>query len=177
MNHLSSTILNYFPSSFKLNDETNQTHISFAFGYGSGVLKQKHDIHRSSKKENQIDLVLAVNDSFKFHEENLKINADHYSFLRHFGPSTITRLQEHRGARIYFNPYAKFQDDPSTLYKYGIISHRHLIRDLLDWETLYIAGRLQVLSFDRLSMILSFNISCSFRNRCACLKSIHQIKI
>jgi translocator assembly and maintenance protein 41 len=53
-------------------------------------------------------------------------------------------MQETRGARIYFNPYVKFNNDSNTLYKYGIISRKHLIKDLLDWETLYIAGRLQV---------------------------------
>ena len=120
--------------------------MSFAFGYGSGVLKQQQDLTKSTN-QNQIDLILAVNNSFRFHEENLKLNPHHYSCLRHFGTSTIARIQETKGARIYFNPYIKFPNDPNnTLYKYGIISRKHLIRDLLDWETLYVAGRLQVIN-------------------------------
>jgi translocator assembly and maintenance protein 41 len=146
MTEFSSNILTNFPSNYTTNGSIDQQHIAFAFGYGSGVLKQQQDT-KKSKSQNQIDLILAVNNSFKFHEENLKLNPTHYSFLRYFGASTITRMQETRGARIYFNPYVKFNNDFNTLYKYGIISRRHLIRDLLDWETLYVAGRLQVCFF------------------------------
>lgn len=148
MTEFASQILANFPSTYSINGQTDpQQHIPFAFGYGSGVLKQQQDINKSNTSPNQVDLILAVNNSFKFHEANLQMNPYHYSFLRHFGVSTITRMQETRGARIYFNPYVKFRDDPNTLYKYGVISRRHLIRDLLDWETLYVAGRLQVKSF------------------------------
>lgn len=143
MTEFSSQILSNFPSTYSISDQSDQAQIPFAFGYGSGVLKQQQDINKTNQ-QNQVDLILAVNNSLKFHEANLKLNPSHYSFLRHFGVSTITRMQETRGARIYFNPYVKFQNDPHTLYKYGVISRRHLIRDLLDWETLYVAGRLQV---------------------------------
>jgi translocator assembly and maintenance protein 41 len=160
MTEFSYNILANFPSTYTTNGYTNQQHIAFAFGYGSGVLKQQQDIQKLTTSQNQIDLILAVNNSFKFHQENLKINSHHYSFLRHFGASTITRVQETRGARIYFNPYIKFNNDPNVLYKYGIISRRHLIKDLLDWETLYVAGRLQVSFFSR-KLILIFY---SFRN-------------
>jgi translocator assembly and maintenance protein 41 len=143
MTEFSSKLLANFPSTYTTNGHINQQNITLAFGYGSGVLKQQQDTKKTSS-QNQIDLILAVNNSFKFHEENLKMNPHHYSFLRHFGASTITRMQETRGARIYFNPYIKFDNDSNTMYKYGIISRKHLIRDLLDWETLYVAGRLQV---------------------------------
>ncbi|UJR35655.1 hypothetical protein I4U23_028405 [Adineta vaga] len=142
MSEFSSELLNNFPTTYTTNGIGEQAQISFAFGYGSGVLKQQQDIKKTAN-QNQVDLILTVNNSFRFHEENLKLNPLHYSFLRHFGPSTITRVQETKGARIYFNPYIKFNNDNNTLYKYGIISRKHLIRDLLDWETLYVAGRLQ----------------------------------
>ena len=102
------------------------------------------------------------------------MNPYHYSFLRYFGASTITRMQETRGARIYFNPYVKFNNDSNTLYKYGIISRKHLIRDLLDWETLYVAGRLQV-KF----LFLKINSSYLFflRNLFVLYKLINPIKI
>ncbi|CAM4751680.1 unnamed protein product [Rotaria magnacalcarata] len=142
MTEFSSKILSNFPSTYAINEQSEQQHIVFAFGYGSGVLKQQQDIQESTS-QNQIDLIFVVNHSFKFHEENLQLNPHHYSFLRYFGVSTIAKIQETRGARIYFNPYVKLNNDSNTLYKYGIISRRHLIRDLLDWETLYVAGRLQ----------------------------------
>jgi hypothetical protein len=171
MKEFSSNILTNFPSTYTINGQTNQQHITFAFGYGSGVLKQQQqqDIKKTTTT-NQIDLILAVNNSFKFHEENLKINPNHYSFLRYFGVSTITRMQETRGARIYFNPYVKFNNDTNTLYKYGIISRKHLIRDLLDWETLYIAGRLQVNFFSSMNnfyiyLVFFVETSSGYRNR------------
>jgi mitochondrial translocator assembly and maintenance protein 41 len=145
MTQLSSNILRHFPSIYKHNERVDQAHLAFAFGYGSGVLKQQ-DADEPSNKQKQVDLILVVNNSVRFHEDNLNMNVHHYSFLKHFGVSTITRLQEMRGARIYFNPYVRLNDESNTLYKYGIISRRHLIRDLLDWETLYVAGRLQVCS-------------------------------
>ena len=110
MSQFSSDILQNFPSTYTSNGNSTQQHITFGFGYGSGVLKQQQDAKKATS-QNQIDLILAVNNSFKFHEENLKMNPNHYSFLRHFGPSTITRTQETRGARIYFNPYVKFTND------------------------------------------------------------------
>ncbi|CAF3704641.1 unnamed protein product [Rotaria socialis] len=142
MTEFSSKILSNFPSTYAINEQSEQQHIVFSFGYGSGVLKQQQDIQEPTSL-NQIDLIFVVNHSFKFHEENLQLNPHHYSFLKYFGVSTIAKIQETRGARIYFNPYVKLNNDSNTLYKYGIISRRHLIRDLLDWETLYVAGRLQ----------------------------------
>ncbi|CAF0749142.1 unnamed protein product [Didymodactylos carnosus] len=137
-------ILTHFPQ-FNDNDLIN-----FSFGYGSGVIKQQQDIDKpNSNVQNQIDLILSVKNSYQFHQENLKINYTDYSYLRYFGASTITRFQENSGARIYFNPYVRINND---MIKYGIISRRHLIRDLLDWETLYVAGRLhkpvRLLKFD-----------------------------
>ncbi|CAF4832565.1 unnamed protein product [Rotaria socialis] len=143
MTEFSSKILSNFPSTYAINEQSEQQHIVFSFGYGSGVLKQQQDIQEPTSL-NQIDLIFVINHSFKFHEENLQLNPHHYSFLKYFGVSTIAKIQETRGARIYFNPYVKLNNDSNTLYKYGIISRRHLIRDLLDWETLYVAGRLQV---------------------------------
>jgi mitochondrial translocator assembly and maintenance protein 41 len=115
MTELDPDILRYFPSKYDTNERVDQDHFPFAFGYGSGVLKQKQKVNLSSPTINQVDLILVVNNSLKFHEANLKDNAHHYSFLRHFGASTITRLQETRGARIYFNPFVKLNPDSNTL--------------------------------------------------------------
>ena len=49
-------------------------------------------------------------------------------------------FQEKLGARIYYNPHVKVNN---VLIKYGVVSMHHLTRDLEEWETLYLAGRLQ----------------------------------
>lgn len=44
-----------------------------------------------------------MEDSKIWHAENLKRNYQHYSFLRWFGPSVITNVQENYGGSIYYN--------------------------------------------------------------------------
>lgn len=87
-----------------------------------------------------IDLVLAVDDSLAWHRENLHRNPSHYSFLRYGGARTIDSLQKFGGGRIYYNTLVKI--NPSTYIKYGVISTDDLINDLLDWNTMYVSGRL-----------------------------------
>ena len=55
------------------------------------------------------------------------------------GARAIAELQENWGAKFYFNTLIPFEDG---LIKYGIISKKALVADLLDWESLYAAGRL-----------------------------------
>nr|CAG4645551.1 EOG090X06VP [Lynceus sp. MCZ IZ 141354] len=86
-----------------------------------------------------LDLIFVVEDPFEWHQENFKVNRKHYSALKWLGPAGIASFQEHWAARVYFNtlvPYNK------GLLKYGVISKASLITDLLDWEWLYISGRL-----------------------------------
>jgi translocator assembly and maintenance protein 41 len=56
------------------------------------------------------------------------------------GPKVLGDMQDKFGAKAYFNTLIPFEDG---LIKYGVISRSNLIADLLDWESLYIAGRLQ----------------------------------
>ena len=137
MNLFYSNILNKFPTK----------HIKFAFAYGSGVFKQ---LENEKASENMIDFVFVVDDSIKFHMENLKQNASHYSFLKHFGPFYLSKLQNEFGAACYYNTLVpmKLQMNNSNeiktqLIKYGIMSEEALIRDLFDWDYLYMSGRLQ----------------------------------
>lgn len=106
-----------------------------------------------------IDLVLAVDRPLEWHRENLSLNRAHYSgAMRALGPRWIASAQQHFGAKIFYNTLVEVpgglsdlvdqdhrdQDHSQTpqLIKYGVISTADLLNDLLDWETLYIAGRL-----------------------------------
>lgn len=111
---------------------------SFAFAYGSRV---KLQLNQPLVAGDLIDLIIAVDDPLDFHRKNLEINQSHYSFLKYFGPRAVTRIQERMGAKIYYNPYVAV-DDGKEQIKYGVIKTQDLINDLLDWETLYVSGRL-----------------------------------
>ncbi|ERE67235.1 MMP37-like protein [Cricetulus griseus] len=112
--------------------------LSLAFAYGSAVYRQAGP---SAQQENpMLDLVFTVDDPVSWHEKNLKKNWSHYSFLKLLGPRIIASVQNNFGAGVYFNPLIMCD---GKLIKYGVISTGTLIDDLLNWNNLYIAGRLQ----------------------------------
>lgn len=135
-------ILSVFP------EETTK----FAFGYGSGVFINENSM---------IDLILCVENVTKWHETNLATNRDHYATLpMMLGPDFISAVQE-LGAGCYFNPMVKIKlnnednDDINNnnnnekevtsqqrLVKYGVISESRLKDDLMEWDSMYIAGRM-----------------------------------
>ena len=53
-------------------------------------------------------------------------------------PKLVADAQERVGARLLFNTLVPFE---SGLIKYGVISRAAMLADLLDWESLYAAGR------------------------------------
>ncbi|KAK7791424.1 hypothetical protein R5R35_014449 [Gryllus longicercus] len=112
--------------------------ITLCFAYGSGVMKQSG---QSTGKRNMIDLVIAVEDPYKWHEQNILWNPHHYSSLRWFGHNFVASYQENWGAKMYFNTLIKLPDS-DTMIKYGVISRASLVTDLLDWNDLYVSGRL-----------------------------------
>lgn len=116
-------------------------HIKFAFAYGSGVFNQLENNTKSSKA--MIDFVFVVDDSIKFHDKNLELNSSHYSFLKYVGPYYLNRIQNNFGAACYYNTLVPLKiDTENFLIKYGIVSEEALIRDLYDWDYLYLSGRL-----------------------------------
>ena len=139
MNLFYSKILNQLPN------------VKYAFAYGSGVFKQLNNNEPAVRAatSNMIDFVLVVEDSVKFHSENLQQNKSHYSFLRVLGARNLARLQDDVSAGCYYNtlvPLSIEFDNKQTqqqLIKYGVINEKTLIRDLFDWDYLYISGRLQ----------------------------------
>jgi translocator assembly and maintenance protein 41 len=118
-------ILSHFP----------QRSLQFVFAYGSGVFRQQN----SDMAKNMIDFVFAVDNPIAWHQENLKTNWKHYSTLKYLGPKYLTHIQDSIGARIYYNTLVPCE---GRLIKYGVITMKSLIDDLLDWETLYVSGRL-----------------------------------
>lgn len=112
--------------------------INFCFAYGSGVMKQSG---ASSKTSNMIDLILAVNDPQNWHQQNIKMNPSHYSFLKWLGEGSVAAYQDHWGAKVYFNTLVPIPSE-NVMIKYGVVSRTSLVSDLLDWSELYLAGRL-----------------------------------
>lgn len=116
--------------------------IRYTFGYGLGVFPQAGYEKNASKP--QIDLVHVVNDAVDFHTTNTKQYPEHYSFLRLLGVPAIVKVQE-LGAGVYYNPYVSMKDSEGNenMIKYGVVTVDDLLKDLTEWETFYLAGRLQ----------------------------------
>lgn len=131
--------------------------VNYAFAYGSGVFPQS-DATASRVTQSphpnppeailkwqkgggkMIDFIIATRFTQHFHSLNLSKHKNHYSFLGHLGSAVVSRVQDNYGAGVYFNPYI---DINGTLIKYGVVNLQTLQRDLTDWDTLYLAGRLQ----------------------------------
>ncbi|KAK9869477.1 hypothetical protein WA026_003232 [Henosepilachna vigintioctopunctata] len=109
--------------------------LNFCFAYGSAVKKQL----TNDSKDNMIDLIFCVDNSQKWHELNMKQNPSHYSSLKYLGHNFVSKFQENFGAKIYFNTLVPLE---GVIVKYGVISTKDSITDLLEWSDLYLAGRL-----------------------------------
>ena len=87
-----------------------------------------------------IDFIFGVSHTQHWHSLNLHQHRDHYSTIGSLGSSFVSRVQDKWGAGVYFNPYVTVN---GTLIKYGVVNLDTLCRDLSQWDTLYLAGRLQ----------------------------------
>ncbi|XP_076246476.1 uncharacterized protein LOC143186654 [Calliopsis andreniformis] len=118
-------ILKSFPKNMK-----------FCFAYGSAAFKQK-----DNESNNMLDLIFVVRNVNQWHAQNLELNFKHYAQpLRFLGPRVISNVQEKWGAKVYYNTLVKMAGE--TTVKYGVISEVSLVEDLLDWNDLYLSGRL-----------------------------------
>ena len=120
---LMEQVLSHFP----------QRNLRYVFAYGSAVFQQHGN---SPIGTNMLDFVFAVDEPKEWHKENMKRNWKHYSSLKYLGSNYVSKIQNNFGARVYYNTLVQCEN---RLIKYGVIS---LINDLLDWETLYVSGRL-----------------------------------
>jgi mitochondrial translocator assembly and maintenance protein 41 len=154
----------------------------FAFAYGSAVSPQAASKSVSMRNDNynmvsssrmrvrqgkMLDLIFAVDNPVAWHSQNLARNSGHYSLLRCLGPQTIAAVQA-KGAGVYYNPAAMVNNQVLRfvhwqsrsglkssclqLIKYGVIGIDRLKQDLLEWNYLYIAGRLHKPVSDSLRM-------------------------
>ena len=87
-----------------------------------------------------IDFIFGVSYTQHWHSLNLQQHRSHYSAVGSLGSSLVSNIQDAWGAGVYFNPYITVN---GTLIKYGVVNLDTLCRDLSQWDTLYLAGRLQ----------------------------------
>lgn len=134
--------------------------IRYAFAYGSGVFPQSKPsgkvptpdelraVHPKAPPAVQraqdgtpkmIDFIFGVSHTQHWHSLNMKQHRDHYSALASLGSGAVSFVQDRMGAGVYFNPYVVVN---GILIKYGVVQLGTLERDLTQWDTLYLAGRL-----------------------------------
>ncbi|KAI1481958.1 mitochondrial matrix Mmp37 [Daldinia eschscholtzii] len=132
--------------------------IRYAFAYGSGVFPQSTGgtateaeikaVHPKAPLAVQraqdgspkmIDFIFGVSYTQHWHSLNLMQHRDHYSMLGSLGSGAVSYVQDKWGAGVYFNTHVTVD---GILIKYGVVNIDTLCRDLSEWDTLYLAGRL-----------------------------------
>ncbi|WWD21524.1 hypothetical protein CI109_106010 [Kwoniella shandongensis] len=118
--------------------DTFEAPIDWAVAYGSGVMKQ------AKRKEGDppplTDFLLSTPSAVDFHTTNLKQNPSHYPlYARLMGGERIAWAQESYGAGVW---YVTMVNVNGLDVKYGVISSATLQRDLEEWTTFYLSGRL-----------------------------------
>nr|CEL70071.1 TPA: MMP37 like protein, putative [Neospora caninum Liverpool] len=78
-----------------------------------------------------------------FHEENLRIHPQHYSWIfRLYGAETIECYQRlGHGVEVFYNTLVRLPHD-GQLAKYGVAAIEDLQAELTDWTSLFFSGRL-----------------------------------
>lgn len=113
--------------------------ISYAFAYGSGVFQQKG--YENNKKKPLVDYIFAVENPLNWHSINFKQYKNHYSGFGKLSnnANVLSWIQQSFGAKVYFNTFVEMEQ---MKIKYGVIAVDDLKKDLYNWTTLYIAGRM-----------------------------------
>jgi translocator assembly and maintenance protein 41 len=111
--------------------------VAFAMAYGSGIFRQSG---YDEEKKPMLDFVFGVHHSRHWHWQNLKRHPHHYSAVKHLGTWTLDVLQRNLGARVYYNTNVEVD---GIRIKYGVVDMSDLTSDLMHWDTMYIAGRMQ----------------------------------
>lgn len=115
--------------------------VRYAFAYGSAVTRQP-GLYSKKDTKPLVDFMLAVDSPEQWHQQNIARNRRHYSCLAAFGTQAAMQVlanAEKLGAGVHFNTAIPWG---SQAIKYGVIGTEHLCRDLCDWDTCYVSGRL-----------------------------------
>ena len=134
-----------------LHDHFPVAGIDHAFAYGSGVLPQPGLYPGGGSRAPMVDLLFVVREPVEWHTANMSMNPHHYAMpMSLLGPSAIHWASENIGSGVYFNTMVDLPAagiGPKGLggvkIKYGVASTDSVRRDLIDWSSLYVAGRLQ----------------------------------
>jgi translocator assembly and maintenance protein 41 len=118
--------------------------VDHALAYGSGVFAQPGLYSRTNEQSRpMIDFLFGVEDPIAWHDRNIECNPSHYSLMSLLGPKLIDRASRFIGCGVYFNAMVPLSTaEGETLVKYGVCSIADFEEDLLQWKSLYIAGRL-----------------------------------
>jgi translocator assembly and maintenance protein 41 len=116
--------------------------IRYAFAYGSGVFEQAgydKPAHAKSNGSPMLDFVFAVTHPDHWHSINMHQYPGHYPLhARAFGSSFVSQVQAF-GPGLWFNMFVPMH---GVTIKYGVTTVDTLCADLLNWRTLYLAGRM-----------------------------------
>ena len=117
-----------------------------AYAYGSGVVAQAGYDYSSADPSQlpMLDLIFVVEDAEKWHAANMARNREHYTSFAAVSAGVVAWIQERLGAHVWFNAYIPMNTARSgkRMLKYGVIERGAFLRDLRNWDNLYIAGRL-----------------------------------
>ena len=108
--------------------------VDYVISYGSAIFNQ--NLVKQRKKDPIIDMLVIVDDVGVFHEENYKMNREHYNSL--YGKMKVSFLHKRFFPLFYFT----YLEHEGVKYKYGVIGRREFERDMRDWEMLTVSGRL-----------------------------------
>jgi translocator assembly and maintenance protein 41 len=112
--------------------------IRYAFAYGSGVFEQD-GYKKDDPNPPMLDFIFAVNHPAHWHSININQHPSHYSFhTRLLGSSFISKVQD-VSPGIWYNAFVRIND---VNIKYGVTTLDNLCTDLLNWRSLYLAGRM-----------------------------------
>ncbi len=110
--------------------------IRYAFAYGSGVFEQDG---QTADKKPMLDFMFAVTHADHFHSINMHQFPSHYPLhARTLGSDYVSRFQS-IAPGVWFNAYVPSH---GVTIKYGVTTVDNLCSDLLNWDSLYLAGRM-----------------------------------
>ncbi|KAL6304344.1 Mmp37-domain-containing protein [Sparassis latifolia] len=115
--------------------------IRYAFAYGSGVFEQDGYTSSAPGAQNapMLDFMFAVTHADHWHSINMNQYPSHYPLhTRILGSSFVARVEE-VAPGVWFNTYVPMK---GVTIKYGVTTVDNLCSDLLNWKTLYLAGRM-----------------------------------